>query len=270
MTETNCFSEENHLHYSVHGTGKPVILIHGFAASNYDWVYLTPELINNGYQVIAPDLIGHGNSSKPSDPACYTFCALYDNFTEWINGFGMSKDLTMIGHSMGGLVALLFASDCPESVNQIVLIDPYFNRKQLNSILRMINNKPEWYQQVLKHTPKWLIHTAISLDVYGLIHYETQTRKQIAEDYKRASPEIAYIPGSIPNITEKIEQVQSPTLVIWGANDATLRPKSFPMLVDKLANGQGKSIQGAGHQPHLEKPDLFNPIVLNFLGANHE
>ena len=268
MTDTNCFSDGETLHYSIDGDGHPVILIHGFAASNYDWVYLTPELVKTGYQVIAPDLIGHGNSSKPIDPACYTFCALYQNFIDWITAFGVDQELTLIGHSMGGLVALLFASEHADAVQQLVLIDPYYNRKQLNSILQLINRRPEWYQKALQVTPQWLIHTAISLDVYGMSHYESRTRQQIAEDYKRASPQIVYLPGSIPDISEKINQVRSPTLVIWGEKDATLHPSSFPTLVDTLPNGQGISLQGAGHQPHLTKPDQFNPLVLDFLG-NH-
>jgi pimeloyl-ACP methyl ester carboxylesterase len=266
MIDSNCFSDSETLHFSIDGDGHPVILIHGFAASNYDWVYLTPELIKTGYQVIAPDLIGHGNSTKPNDPACYTFCALYQNFIEWINEFGVDQELTLIGHSMGGLVALLFAIEHADAVKQLVLIDPYYNRKQLNSILQLINRRPEWYQKALQVTPQWMIHTAISLDVYGMIHYKSHTRQQIAEDYKRASPQIVYIPGSIPDISEKINQVQSPTLVIWGEKDATLHPSSFPILVDTLPNGQGKSLQGAGHQPHLTKPGLFNPLVLEFLG----
>jgi pimeloyl-ACP methyl ester carboxylesterase len=268
MTDTNCFSDGEKLHYYIDGDGHPVILIHGLAASNYDWVYLTPGLIKMGYQVVAPDLIGHGNSSKPKDPACYTFCALYQNFIEWIDAFDVEQELTLIGHSMGGLIALLYASEHADAIQKMVLIDPYYDRKQLNSILQMINRRPEWYHKALQVIPQWLIHTAISLDVYGMIHYESRTRQQIAKDYKRASPQIVYIPGSIPDISEKINQVQSPTLVIWGANDATLHPSSFPILVDALTNGQGKSLQGVGHQPHLTKPDLFNPLVLDFLGDN--
>lgn len=265
MNNNDCFPEDENFHYYSHGDGQPVILIHGFGASNYDWTYLTPDLIESGYQVIAPDLIGHGNSNKPVDPECYSFSALYDHFTGWINTFGQDKDLTLIGHSMGGSIALLFASEHPDAIRQIVLIDPYYDRKQLNSILRSINKRPEWYQKALQITPQWLIHTAISLDVIGLIHYESRTRHQIAEDYKRASPQIVYLPGTIPDIANKINKIQSPTLVIWGTNDATLRPKSFPQLVEILPNGQGKAIKGGSHQPHLKKPKLFNQLVLDFL-----
>ncbi len=268
MVENNCFGDNGKLYYHVQGSGHPVVLIHGFAASNYDWVYLTPQLAEAGYQVIAPDLIGHGNSSKPKDPTCYTFSILYQYFVDWMETFGEQQNLTLIGHSMGGLIALNYAIQHPDSAQRLVLVDPYFNQKQLNSILQLINLKPDWYQKALKMSPRWLIHTLISLDVRGLIHYDDRTRQQIAEDYKRASPQIVYIPGSIPDISKELLQVKSPTLVIWGTNDATLNPNSFPAIVNSLPNGHGKAIKGVGHQPHLAQPEEFNRLVLEFLNGN--
>lgn len=265
MTEENCNSDGENLHYSIQGDGDPVVLIHGFAASNNDWVYITPVLANLGYQVIAPDLVGHGNSSKPIGPECYTFRSLYQHFIDWISEFGEDRKLTLIGHSLGGSIALNYAEDHPHAVDKMVLIDPYYNRKQLNPILGIINRRPGWYHWALEAAPQWLVQTALSLDVRGLLHYEVRTRQQIAADYKRADPQIAYIPGSIPDIGDHIDNVHMPTLVIWGSKDATLHTNSFPTLVDKLPKGYGKSIQGAGHQPHLAKPDIFNPLVTDFL-----
>lgn len=268
MIEKNCFDVGVELHYSVQGDGHPVVLIHGIAASNYDWVYLTPELIKCGYQVIAPDLIGHGNSNKPRDLGCYTFSFLYQHFVQWIASLDIDQEIALVGHSMGGLIALNYAIQYPNAVHRLVLIDPYYDQQQLNSVFRYINQKPGWYQKALQITPQWLIHTLISLDVKGLIHYEDRTRQQIAEDYKRASPDIVYIPGSIPDISENIMHVQLPTLVIWGTSDKTLNPKSFPTMVHSLTHGQGKAIQGAGHQPHLARPKEFNRSVIDFLGVN--
>ena len=258
-------ASNNNLHYSVLGDGQPAILIHGSAASNFDWVYLTPVLTKFGYQVFAPDLVGHGNSTKPDNPDLYSFNILYEHFTEWMVKTGQNGDLTLIGHSLGGLIALNYAINNPQSVSRIVLIDPYYNQNQLNSVLRWINFKPEWYQKALHIAPRWLIHTIINLDVNGIIHFDENTRQQIADDYKRASPLIVHVPGSIPDISDRIESVKPPTLVVWGTNDATLKPNSFPELVSVLPNGLGKPIQGAGHQPHLSKPDLFNQLVVDFL-----
>ncbi len=265
IKEKNCNDVGTDLHYTIHGDGHSVVLVHGIAASNNDWVYLTPELVNCGYQVIAPDLIGHGNSDKPKDAGCYTFNFLYQYFAEWIANFNKEQKITFVGHSMGGLISLNYSIHHPEAVERLVLIDPYFDQKQLNSFLRTINKNPDWYQKALQITPKWLIHTLISLDVKGLIHYEDRTRQQIAEDYKRASPDIVYIPGSIPDVSESIMHINAPTLVIWGTKDATLDPKSFSRMVETLPNGLGKPIRGAGHQPHLARPEEVNKTVINFL-----
>jgi pimeloyl-ACP methyl ester carboxylesterase len=266
--ENDCSGDGEVLHCSVLGEGHPVVLIHGFAASNNDWVYLTPELLDNGYQVLAPDLIGHGSSSKPWDPSCYTYSVIYQHFEEWIETCGLDEDITLVGHSMGGLIALDFASHNPGSIQNLILIDPFFKQDQLNSILRLINRKPDWYQNALRLAPKWLIHTLVSLDVRGLIHYEERTRRQIAEDYKRASPQIVYIPGTLPDISNNIDCITSPTLVIWGTKDATLDPKSFPSIVASIPNGHGEAINGAGHQPHLAQPEIFNQLVMDFLQLN--
>ena len=101
-----------------------------------------------------------------------------------------------------------------------------------------------------------------------LLHYEDRTRKQIAQDYKRASPEIVYIPGTIPDISNNLAHIQSPTLVIWGTKDTTLDPNSFPAIVASIPNGHGEAIKGAGHQPHLAQPEIFNRLVLEFLELN--
>jgi pimeloyl-ACP methyl ester carboxylesterase len=268
VTDKNCNETGGILYCSVQGVGQPVVLIHGLAASNYDWKYLTPELIDTGYKVIAPDLTGHGNSDEPQDPGCYTFSVLYQHFVDCMDTYGGESEITLVGHSMGGLIALNYAIQNPESIGKLILIDPYFDQNQLNSILRYLNRKPDWYHKALRYTPRWLIHTLISLDVRGLLHYEDRTRKQIAEDYKRASPEIVFIPGTIPDISKDIMDIKSPTLVIWGTNDATLDPNSFPAIVESLPNGHGKAIRGTGHQPHLAQPAEFNRLVLEFLGVN--
>jgi pimeloyl-ACP methyl ester carboxylesterase len=253
------------MHFSVFGDGQPAVLIHGIAASNYDWIYLTPVLTQLGYRVCAPDLVGHGYSTKPEDPELYTFNILYEHFTGWVEEACQFGELTLIGHSLGGLIALNYAINNPGSVSKIILIDPYYNQDQLNSALQWIKFKPEWYQKVLNITPLWLIHAIINLDVKGQIQFDGNTRQQIADDYKRASPLIMHVPGSIPDISDRIETVESPTLVVWGTDDATLKPESFAKLVSALPHGQGKPIQGAGHQPHLSKPEMFNNLVKDFL-----
>ena len=253
------------LHYTRQGEGTPVVLVHGFAASNFDWSYLAPELVENGYQVLAPDLIGHGNSIHSIPDPGYTFRVLYEHFSDWINIQECEQEITLIGHSLGGLITLNYVIQNPSSVKNLILINPFYDKNQLNPFLRYLSGNPEPYRKALQIAPPWLMHLIISLDIRGLIHYEDRARKQKAADITRAAPEIVYIPGSIPYFSSQLSDIQSPTCIIWGTNDPTLNPKSFPELVDAIPNASGIPIRGAGHQPHLARSDQLNRIVLDFL-----
>jgi pimeloyl-ACP methyl ester carboxylesterase len=265
MITKETYNEDNGLHYTKHGEGPPVILVHGFAASNFDWVYLEPELVENGYQVFSPDLIGHGSSIRSTPKIGYTFQDIYRHFSDWINSQGFSQEITLIGHSLGGLICLNFAIQNPTLVRNLILINPYYTKKQLNRFLKYVSGNPGPYRKALQITPSWLIHVIVSLDIRGYVHYEDQTRKQKAQDVSRAAPEIVYIPGSIPHFSDHLPEIQSPACVIWGTKDTTLNPKSFPELANQLPNAASVPIHGTGHQPHLSQFRQLNRIVLEFL-----
>lgn len=255
------------LHYKVSGEGPPVILIHGFAASNIDWIYLEPELVKRGYQVYAPDLIGHGNSQLPNPRIGLTFDDIYQHFSDWEEYLAIDSGVTLIGHSLGGLIALYYAITNPHSVKNLILINPYYTKKQLNRFLRYISRNPEPYRKALQITPAWLIHKLISLDLRGYIHYEDRTRKQKAVDVSRAAPDIVYIPRSIPEVSNHLKEVKISCCVIWGTKDTTLNPKSFPELVNSLPEATSNPINGAGHQPHLSRWEELNLIIAEYLSG---
>ena len=255
------------LHYTVSGEGPPVILIHGFAASNCDWVYLEPELDKRGYQVFAPDLIGHGNSQLPNPRVGFTFDDIYRYFSDWEKNLVIDSGITLIGHSLGGSIALNFAISNPSRVRNLILINPYYTKNQLNRFLRYISRNPEPYRKALQITPGWLIHKLISLDIRGYIHYEDRTRNQKAEDVSRAAPDIVYIPRSIPEVSNHLKELDIPCCVIWGTKDTTLNPKSFPDLVNTLPNAISEPIKGAGHQPHLSRTEELNKIIVKYLAG---
>jgi pimeloyl-ACP methyl ester carboxylesterase len=269
MITKNIIIDNNRVHYTKRGAGPPVILVHGFAASNYDWAYLEPELVKNGYQVYAPDLIGHGNSIGLTPKTGFTFNDIYKNFSNWNKSQEYCQEITLIGHSLGGLVSLYYAIQNPNSVRDLILINPFYSKKQLNRFLRYVSGNPEPYRKALQVAPTWLIHTIISLDLRGYVHYEDRTRIQKSEDITRAAPEIVYIPGSIPQVSDRLTEVQSPTCVIWGTKDFTLNPKSFPELVNRLPNATSVPINGTGHQPHLSQSEQLNRIVIDFLADQY-
>ncbi len=259
-------SNENHqLHYISQGDGPPVILLHGIAASCYDWELLLPELAGAGYHAYALDLPGHGKSPKPEDVKSYHASAVYAELQRWIAQQSFDQPLLLIGHSLGGYLCLQYALDQPQNVRAMVLIDPFYKLQQVSPILRRLSRRPEIGERVLSTVPEWLINAVMGLDPTNVSRFSNSARQQIAADYKRASPHVMHIPASTQDLTQNLNQVEPPALILWGKRDLTLSPKSFQKLVSLLPNARGFGLDGCGHQPHIGQPEMVNRLILEFL-----
>jgi len=262
-------NQTNHkpqLNYVVQGSGQPVILIHGIAASLNDWQFLMPELTASGFRAFAMDLLGHGDSPKPQDPDAYQFDSIFRHLAAWMANLELDQPAVLIGHSLGGYFSLQYALNHPEKVRGLILVDPYFHPGQLSPFLRAINGKPGWAHKIMGWIPHWLVKTFLTSELKPMNEYTPQVRQQMAEDYRKVSPNVIHITHTIRDLNSELGRIEHPTLVIWGDNDITLDPNSFPELVKRLPNAQGYQV-GCGHQPHLAKPDVFNAVVLDFLGG---
>ena len=258
-------SEEHYIHYIARGQGQPVIFFHGVAASLYDWVSLLPVVVEAGYRGFAPDLPGHGESEKPEDPDAYSAQQVEQALENWMDNLKDRPPYILIGHSFGGYLSLRYALRYPERVRALVLIDPYYSRRQPSSLLRWFLPRPTLGIRVMQVTPLPLIDRALGWDPVDASRFSQEERWQVAVDYKRASPYILNYPRTIADLTPRLGQIQAPTLVIWGTHDLTLRPASFPPLVSAIPGATGYPIQGSGHQPHIGQPDLVQKRVLEFL-----
>lgn len=242
-----------------------MVLIHGIAASLYDWVNMMPELAAHGYHAYALDLLGHGESYKPGDPQEYHVEALFRHFTNWVAQLGLNTPLLLVGHSLGGYLSLQFALRFPARVRGLVLIDPFYDIKQLSPWLRLVRRRPHLGAKAMQAVPEWLINFILGWDPSSSADFSPLARQQIANDYKRASPHFVYITRDIPPLTPSLHQVEVPTLVIWGEHDNTLRPETFKCLAERLPRATSHPIPECGHQPHIGKPALVNQLVLDFL-----
>lgn len=252
------------------GSGSPVILIHGLAASLHDWDDLTPALAENGYASYALDLLGHGDSPKP-DSRSYHVDWIFDHFSQWMDSLRLTEPAILIGHSLGGFIALEYARRFPARTGGLVLVSPFYSRSQLPLLLRRSYSSIGLRQIIVRRTPKWLFRIIVDITSVAMGHSSgalhslpEHIRAQTALDYTRTAPGVYHIPNEISDSAKFLSDIISPTLVVWGDHDKTLAPDSFPKLVEMMPHTVGRSIN-AGHVPHQSDAEEFNRMVLEFL-----
>lgn len=251
------------------GKGHPVILVHGIAASLHDWEDLIPALASYAYQAIAVDLMGHGESFKPAEASAYSSENVYESFRKWLETLPIQPPFSIVGHSFGGYIALLYSLREAQNLHKMVLIDPLFSRSQLSPLLQLIQRRPDWGAKALEMISLELIDFFLGWDAINAAQFSPKARHQIAVDYKRASPHILRIPTSIQDLSPFLKLIHTPTLVIWGDRDLTLQPASFTRLTSQMPRSKGVSVPNCGHQPHIGKPKLVNRLILEFLSDDH-
>ncbi|NOY98929.1 MAG: alpha/beta hydrolase [Chloroflexi bacterium] len=257
------------------GEGAPVILVHGLAASLHDWDFLIPDLTAAGHESCALDLLGHGESYKPSDLAEYNMERVFEHMAAWIDSLGLDEAPVLIGHSLGGYLALAYALRFEERVRALILTNPFYRLEQLSPTMQVISRRQLLNTTLIERTPYWMFRALVDLSSLNLNlgnggggHLLSETvRVQTALDYKRAAPGIFNLPRTLRDLTPNLPRLTKQTLVVWGLHDRTLYPPSFPKLVDMLPNARGETIEACGHVPHQCHVAQFNRLVLDFLAS---
>ena len=252
------------------GNGTPVIMIHGLAASLHDWDDLIPDLTKHGYASYALDILGHGDSPKPASRA-YRMEWLYEHFEHWMRSLRLTEPAIVIGHSLGGYIALEYARRVSAWTRGLILVDPFYSLLQLPVLLRRTYRHPTLSGFVTGRLPEWVFRVVVDLTSVSMGHstgalhaLPEHIRAQTALDYTRTAPGVYNIPNTGEDLTEHLHSISRPTLVVWGERDQTLAPSSFHKLVELMPHATGRSIR-AGHVPHQSNAEWFNAQVLEFL-----
>ena len=256
--------------YVQQGEGVPVVMIHGVAASLHDWDDLIPELTKHGYASYALDLLGHGDSPKPRSRA-YHIDWMFEHFLHWMTSLRLTEPAILIGHSLGGYIALEYARRFSAWTRGLVLVSPFYSRLQLPPLLRRSYSNRNLRGLIAEKIPQWMFRAIVDVTSRSLGHsagalhsLPEHIRAQTALDYTRTAPGVYNIPNVLSAQTEHLSSISLPTLVVWGDRDQALAPKSFPKLVNEMPRAQGRSIH-AGHVPHQSNAEEFNEMVLGFL-----
>lgn len=236
-----------------------VILLHGLGAQAESWALTVPALAQN-YHVIAPDQVGFGKSDKPL--LKYRVGTFVDFLDKFMSELKIEK-AHLVGNSMGGWVATLFAVKYPNKVGKIVLADsagivPV--KVDINQIYQLNNSTRDEIRANLK-----LIFANPMLQNNEALVDQFFTQRVIANDGYTINSIIESIKRKEDFLNNELGKVQKPTLIIWGKQDGLL-PVSDATGFNKGIKGSALVIfDNCGHVPQFEKAADFNKTVLEFL-----
>jgi len=264
------------LHYEVRGEGRPLVLLHGFGATTYTWNHVIPRLAER-YTTISLDLKGFGSSPKPVDDG-YSAVDQAELVTSFIIEKGLT-DVTIIGHSLGGAVALLTALRLQgrgqPSPHSLVLIDTIAYAQPLPLFIRLLR-----VPRLGRRCMDLLSEEVQVACILGVVYHDktkiTKDRiaayaKPLKEDGAKAAlikTAQLIIPPHIDEIVASYSSIHSPALILWGQHD-TIVPFSIGCrLANELPHAKLMLPLPAGHAPHEEVPLLVIPEILKFLERN--
>lgn len=265
--------------FRVAGSGPPLVLLHGIGDSSITWAHVMPALARH-HLVIAPDLLGHGQSDKPR--ADYSVAAYANGVRDLLGVLGVSQ-ASIIGHSLGGAVAMQFAYQFPERTERLVLVCPSAAGPEANSVLRLLSLPGA---QALLHllrlpTARWQVGVWVNI----LRRLDTPLG-QDAEDLLRMADEIPDATGraafarTLRSVVDWRGQVMTlldrcyltqgmPTQLIWGSRDAVLPIAQAHRAHAAMPGSKLEIFPGAGHFPFHTDPARFVRTVEEFLDSTH-
>ncbi|MBX7269230.1 alpha/beta hydrolase [Micromonospora sp. Llam7] len=262
------------LYYEDHGSGQPIVLIHGFPFNGATWEKVSGPLLDAGYRVITYDRRGYGNSARP------TFGYDYDTFAADLDVLMAELDLRntiLVGHSMGtGEVTRYLGAYGSERVDRAVLLAP------LAPYLRQAPDNPEGVEASVFEGFK----QAIAQDRFAYMtqfcntffNYSENKGKLVSEEAYRAHWEIGVMASAKAtydsvdswgtDFRADVSRIDVPVLIVQGDKDNVLPyPKTGQRLQPMLADSRLVTLKGAPHGTPWTNADEVNQAIMEFIGS---
>ncbi len=225
------------------------------------------------------DIRGHGRSSAPPDAEGYALTAAGDDLAE-LARVRRDGPVDVVGHGLGGTIALIFAARHPETVRRVVLIDPLRDGSQIRALDargKAALGETGWARLRALLTPQGTLRDSRNLPVFvrgmGALWWHTVPSMAVVQQMTRG---VVYRPDAAANFdTDALSvdtritaaDVRAPTLVVSGNDDRVYLPGESRALAAVLPHGSYAQIAPAGHLPYVEAPGIFARVVRDFLGS---
>jgi len=257
------------IHYTVDGTGFPVLMIHGFGSSNWDF-YLLDSLLRDKYRIIRIDMPGFGLSDYPDNEKAYQdIFSTYNNYFDFLLNTLHLDSFYVIGNSLGGMFAWNLAMRHPQQVKKLVLLNSA--GYEMDKVIKEANadafrkSYVRWFLQ--KGIPEFLIRDGMGRicfnrpEIYSFQvdrMWKYWNREGNLQHIMRMVNYEHYIPSA------EIKKIQCPTLILWGKQDQIVSVRYADSFHHDIKNSQLIIYDSCGHVPMIERPLDVERDVLKF------
>lgn len=263
------------LSYVDNGSGPVVLFIHGILGSQGQWAELV-DRIDDDHRVVAPDLFGHGDSAKPTGD--YSLSSHAATLRDLLDHLGIER-VTLVGHSLGGGIAMQFYYLFPDRVDRLVLVSSGGLGREVNLVLRSATLPgAEQVLSVVASAPVlekvealgrgarkvgWKPGADLGAIWRGFTSLGDSESRRAFLATTRAVIDFG---GQSINAYGHLGSVTSPpTLIVWGSKDRMI-PAWHAISAQRAVPGcKVELFEGAGHFPHLDDPDRFARVLREFM-----
>jgi len=252
------------LNYNIHGEGEPLIVLHGLFGSGRNWNSVAKELARHR-QVITLDLRNHGDS-KHTDTMTYADMA---GDIEWLMAELGLHSAALLGHSMGGKVAMAFALSQPKRTDALMVADiaPVEYRFTFTGFIDAMLSLPVDEIRNRGDADEWLREAGIKDDMVRAFLLQSLVRHDGAYAWQLNLPvlqeymqELASFPSDWP-----VHHYDGPVRFLAAGESDYLQPRYYPVISELFPEADVRTIEGAGHWLHADKPETFVREVRDFL-----
>jgi len=255
-------------HYVELGQGDPIILVHGFNLDLHTWIRNLHPLAEH-FKVYALDLWGQGYSTR--EPLEYGYDLFEQQIRLFMNALGLPR-ASLVGHSMGGGISIVFALRNRDRVHKLVLVDstgiptqlPFRSKVfKLKGVAEFLMSLPTDRVRGMNLEDIW-IHDPESLTerIYTkLTHYQKieGTTEALLSILRKD------FFNTLADEIRKLGQFDIPTLLIWGREDVSLPVTNGEQMHLLISDSRLEILEDAGHLANFDRPDAFNKLVISFL-----
>jgi len=252
------------LHSNIEGEGIPILILHGFLGMSDNWKSVSLALAKKGFEVHALDLRNHGRSFHSEE---FTYEAMANDVLNYCRAHQLSS-VYIIGHSMGGKTAMLFACQNPSLVKKLIIADigpkyyPPHHQDILNGLAAVDFSKNPDRASVDETLKQYIKIPSVRQFLTRSLYWKTP--EQLAFRFN-----VAVFITSYEEIGKALSAdliFEKPTLFVRGGVSNYIMDEDVPEIKNHFPNFALETMPDVGHWLHAENPTLFLDLVLDFIG----